>query len=406
MDVTCNVIEDLLPLYADDICSEDSKTIVEHHTAVCSECKEKLSAMTKELEKNEETPKPENPFKKTRTHYVRLIVITLCICAVIAIPSVICSVLTANEVAHHGESWTTLKVKSRLKEIGRMIKNGEYREALDEMIIPNLEGYSESDASEFKDLFAEDMKNYFKKHPIEDFNVYANYHRASYRVDGYLHMVMKNESGIRENSSPVYELTFSTTDIKLGRCRFVYGTFDSFESNFWAVDKAVQFYNETEAGSDYDFGLPDMTIAPADFSEKYFIELDPDAFNKDNRSYDRTFFSYDLIVKNFKGDDQFYVLKDNAIKTTEKFMAEYSYFGCRNGNTEYIRDEVLYHIDRFVIQHATLLFLRGDELITVDCDVPYSLNAYPYRISAVRNIVYSDNTPDDFKEQFEAIFAC
>ena len=29
--ITCKVIEDLLPLYADEICSDDSRTIVEHH---------------------------------------------------------------------------------------------------------------------------------------------------------------------------------------------------------------------------------------------------------------------------------------------------------------------------------------------------------------------------------------
>lgn len=38
----CNVIRDLLPLYADKVCSEDSKVMVEEHLAECKECKQEL----------------------------------------------------------------------------------------------------------------------------------------------------------------------------------------------------------------------------------------------------------------------------------------------------------------------------------------------------------------------------
>ena len=166
MDVTCNVIEDLLPLYADGICSEDSKTIIEHHTAVCSGCREKLDAMTEKLEKNEESPKPENPFKKTRKHYVRLIVITLCIAALIVVPSVICSVLTVNETYDTGYSWSTLKFENKLRDFGRMIKKGDYRKALDTIDVWNQSGYSDQELSDLKDLWAEDLESYFAKNPI------------------------------------------------------------------------------------------------------------------------------------------------------------------------------------------------------------------------------------------------
>ena len=86
MDVTCNIIEDLLPLYADGICSEDTKTIIEHHIAVCPECREKLEAMTAKLEKNEKKAKIDNPFKKVRNHYLRLVVVTLLVCAIVIVP--------------------------------------------------------------------------------------------------------------------------------------------------------------------------------------------------------------------------------------------------------------------------------------------------------------------------------
>lgn len=38
----CNVIRDLLPLYADEVCSEDSKEMVEEHIASCQDCKQEL----------------------------------------------------------------------------------------------------------------------------------------------------------------------------------------------------------------------------------------------------------------------------------------------------------------------------------------------------------------------------
>ena len=41
----CSVIQDLLPSYVDNICSEDSKELVREHVAGCSSCKAKLEQM-------------------------------------------------------------------------------------------------------------------------------------------------------------------------------------------------------------------------------------------------------------------------------------------------------------------------------------------------------------------------
>ena len=41
----CNLITDLLPLYAENLLSEDSKQIVEHHLAKCAECSGKLKLL-------------------------------------------------------------------------------------------------------------------------------------------------------------------------------------------------------------------------------------------------------------------------------------------------------------------------------------------------------------------------
>ena len=45
MRVSCEVIKDLLPLYHDGVCSNDSKAMVEEHLAECENCKAELQAM-------------------------------------------------------------------------------------------------------------------------------------------------------------------------------------------------------------------------------------------------------------------------------------------------------------------------------------------------------------------------
>ena len=51
--INCTVIKDILPLYADDIVSEDTKKLVEEHLLNCHDCKKELSLLKTDLE----TPK-------------------------------------------------------------------------------------------------------------------------------------------------------------------------------------------------------------------------------------------------------------------------------------------------------------------------------------------------------------
>ena len=46
--MNCNIIMDLLPLYADGCCSDESKVLIEKHLENCKTCKEVLDAMNKD----------------------------------------------------------------------------------------------------------------------------------------------------------------------------------------------------------------------------------------------------------------------------------------------------------------------------------------------------------------------
>lgn len=47
--ISCDVVQDLLPLYYDDICSETSKGLVEEHLADCADCRSSLEQLKSSL---------------------------------------------------------------------------------------------------------------------------------------------------------------------------------------------------------------------------------------------------------------------------------------------------------------------------------------------------------------------
>lgn len=56
MNLSCNIIRDLLPLYCDDICSEDSREMIENHLSDCQECSDifrKMQSDSNEIKKGQ-----------------------------------------------------------------------------------------------------------------------------------------------------------------------------------------------------------------------------------------------------------------------------------------------------------------------------------------------------------------
>lgn len=46
---SCKIVEDLLPLYADEVCSDESRRLVAEHISECKECRSTLEKMGREL---------------------------------------------------------------------------------------------------------------------------------------------------------------------------------------------------------------------------------------------------------------------------------------------------------------------------------------------------------------------
>lgn len=49
MKYSCGLVQDLLPLYHDEVCSQESRSIVEEHLLECDNCKEALVQLKEEL---------------------------------------------------------------------------------------------------------------------------------------------------------------------------------------------------------------------------------------------------------------------------------------------------------------------------------------------------------------------
>lgn len=79
MKEDCEIIRDLLPLYADDVCSIESKKIVENHLKNCNECKEILETIKKdEKEKNSvEKDTLTNFYSKIKKSKIKAVIISL-----------------------------------------------------------------------------------------------------------------------------------------------------------------------------------------------------------------------------------------------------------------------------------------------------------------------------------------
>ena len=46
MKISCDVIRDLLPLYVDEVLSNDSKTLVDEHIEECENCRDELKKLS------------------------------------------------------------------------------------------------------------------------------------------------------------------------------------------------------------------------------------------------------------------------------------------------------------------------------------------------------------------------
>ena len=131
MKLSCKVIQDMLPMYYDGICSEESVALIEEHLKACPHCSRTLS----ELQANINIP--ENPvddmkplkkiqksYKKMRTHWTIAIIATLLLIPI--------AFLVGNKHGGQNEQFTAYSEEEALADADAFmtaLREGNYAEA-------------------------------------------------------------------------------------------------------------------------------------------------------------------------------------------------------------------------------------------------------------------------------------
>lgn len=111
--MNCNVIRDILPLYADDACSNESKQLVEEHIDSCETCRNQLLMIKNDecvtsLAKQSDDVVRRHAKKEMR----KSVTIAAVISAVLMIPVLVCMIV--NLATGHGLSWFFIVLTSLL----------------------------------------------------------------------------------------------------------------------------------------------------------------------------------------------------------------------------------------------------------------------------------------------------
>lgn len=94
MKLNCNVIKDLLPLYADQICSEESRGLVEEHLTDCTDCSALLRQMrSEEMENSLETEAVDVLHRQAKLFKRKSAVIGAAIAGIFMIPVLVCLIV-------------------------------------------------------------------------------------------------------------------------------------------------------------------------------------------------------------------------------------------------------------------------------------------------------------------------
>lgn len=162
----CNVVRDLLPLYFDGLCSDDTKKQLENHFENCEECrklKQNLESEQNWSEENQEWDKSIEPLKKVKQTIRRKnIFIAICI-LVLFLLCAVTGILTYGQINKKGISFELVYDAVRFHNIGEEFAEGNiaplYELLSDSWSLQDEESGVVRMAYSDRDTYAEDMKN-------------------------------------------------------------------------------------------------------------------------------------------------------------------------------------------------------------------------------------------------------
>lgn len=192
MNIPCEVIEDLLPLYVDEICSQESKKIVEEHLQTCEHCQkeyrkikmpigtehrkvdtgkiaDEANVILEKAEKDIESRKQSNKAFETNLEESEIIkrgfrkvkcrwLISLLVVALI-LPACGLAVMGVNQYRREGLCFTNLDETYTAMKFVKYIKTGKYEQAVDMLESHYIAVYKEM--KQYQEEGPESVTEYF-----------------------------------------------------------------------------------------------------------------------------------------------------------------------------------------------------------------------------------------------------
>lgn len=164
--ISCDIIRDLLLLYASDECSQDSKKLIEEHIETCESCRKALEELRGPVVPQEEPEtrtvldekakdfKVKRVFKKIRRRWLASL-----LCVLLIFPLIGAGFMVRNQIEGEGVCFTNLDELYTARAFVKAVQKGNYEKAFsyidaegmyEEMTVGQLEGFTDWDARYFE----------------------------------------------------------------------------------------------------------------------------------------------------------------------------------------------------------------------------------------------------------------
>lgn len=128
MKLSCNVIQDMLPMYYDGVCSAESAALVEEHLKECPQCSQMLSELRADIALPEQKVDDIKPLKKIQKSYKNMRLRWLsAFCAVLALIPV--AFLGWNEHSAQGAAYSNQDELVCANAFMTCLRDGDYAKA-------------------------------------------------------------------------------------------------------------------------------------------------------------------------------------------------------------------------------------------------------------------------------------
>ena len=131
-NITCAVIEDLLPVYTEGLCNDETKALIEAHLAECEAC----AALAKQVpipeQKDIPVPTEKKAFKKVARKIRKSRILNTILGGIITVAVLVLCVLSYGQISYdHGiPSFDSVRFSIQTKRLTKMLLNGEYESYL------------------------------------------------------------------------------------------------------------------------------------------------------------------------------------------------------------------------------------------------------------------------------------